>query len=144
LPFGTSITGYIGKRLDPTRGDRDFYAVDIPAPGQQALALVKLTLTALPNFATCTLLYRQGFDTALGQYSVGRPGRDLQISAPRLAPGRYFLAVLQDLDPYGGMPPFIHENVSDPYILTIAPASPRTDEEIEPNDQFASANPIRP
>jgi serine/threonine-protein kinase len=142
LPFGTTITGTLGKRIDPTHGDRDFYAVDVPASGQpQAM---KIRVTALPNFAMCTLLYRQGFDTPLGQYCVGRPGRDLFISALRLDPGRYFVAVLQDLDPYGGPPPFVHENISDTYSLTFGPASPGPGEEIEPNDQFASANPIQP
>ncbi len=143
LPFDTSITGTLGKRLDATHGDRDFYAVDVPATGPSQ-PLVKLRVTALPNFAMCTLLYRQGFDTPLAQYCVGRPGRELSIPALRLDPGRYFVAVLQDLDPYGGTPPFLHENVSDTYSLTFGPASPAAGEEIEPNDQFASANPIQP
>jgi serine/threonine-protein kinase len=138
MPFGTSIVGYLGKRREPGKGDRDFYAVDVPHP------VVSLKVTALPNFAMCTMLYRQGFDTALGQYCVGRPGRDLSIPALRLEPGRYFLAVLQDLDPYGGPVPFVHENVSDPYTLTIADAAPKPGEEIEPNDQVASANPMTP
>ncbi len=144
LPFDSTITGYLGKRIDPTRGDRDFYAVDVPAswPGQQPV--VKLTVSALPNFAMCTLIYRQGFDTALGQYCVGRPGRELSIPALRLDPGHYFVAVLQDLDPYGGPLPFIHENVSDTYTVDVGAGSADLREEIEPNDQFGSANVITP
>src|SRR5262249_3527682 len=68
LPFGTTMTAPRGGRSDATHGDRDFYAVDAPAgktPGEQAL--VSLKVTALPNFGMCTLLYRQGFDTAMGQ-----------------------------------------------------------------------------
>lgn len=140
MPFGSSIEGYLGKRREVGKGDRDFYAVDVP----REAAVVSLKVTALPNFAMCTLLYRQGFDSALGQYCVGRPGRELSIPALRLEPGRYFLAVLQDLDPYGGVVPFVHENVSDPYALTIGVSAPRPGEEIEPNDQVASANAIMP
>ncbi len=143
LPFGASATGHLGRRIDATHGDLDFYAVDVPAaPGEQAA--VSLKVTALPNFGMCTLVYRQGFDSALGQYCVGRPGRDLMIPALRLDPGRYFLAVLQDLDPYGGATPFIHENVSDTYTVSIGVASPRAGEEVEPNDSVGSADPIVP
>jgi serine/threonine-protein kinase len=142
LPFGTSITGKLGERIDPTHGDRDFYAVDIPGAGGQAT--IGLKVTPLPNFATCTMLYRQGYGTPLGQYCVGRPGRELSIPALRLEAGRYFLAVVQDLDPYGGPPIFIHENVSDTYTLTIGAAVPGPGEEVEPNDRVASANALAP
>jgi len=139
MPFGTAITGQLGRRLDPAHGDRDFYAVDVPAPG-----VVKLKVTALPNFGMCTMLYRQGYDGALGQYCVGRPARELDVRALRLEPGRYFLAVVQDVDPYGGPPVYVHENVSDTYTLTVGAASPAASEEVEPNDRVASANPIAP
>jgi serine/threonine-protein kinase len=143
LPFGSAVTGHLGRRIDATHGDRDFYAVEVPAaPAERAV--VSLKVTALPNFGMCTLLYRQGFDSALGQYCVGRPGRDLVIPALRLDAGRYFLAVLQDLDPYGGETPFIHENVSDTYSVSIGVASPKPGEEVEPNDSVASADPIVP
>ncbi len=144
FPFGTTITGYLGKRVDATHGDRDFYAVDVPAPWPGEAATVKITVTALPNFAMCTLLYRQGFTTPLGQYCVGRPGRELVIPALRLDPGRYFITVLQDLDRYGGPAPFIHENVSDPYSVTVTSQNVGRGDEVEPNDQFASANTITP
>jgi serine/threonine-protein kinase len=143
LPFGTTVAGYLGKRIDPTHGDRDFYAVDVPATSPGNPSTVKVAVSPLPNFATCTLLYRQGFDTPLGQYCVGRPGRDLGIPALRLDPGRYFFAVFQDMDPYGGSPPFVHENISDPYSIAVGPASPGDGDEVEPNDHVASANPIR-
>jgi serine/threonine-protein kinase len=144
FPFGTTITGQIGKRRDSTHGDRDFYAVDVPAtmPGQRSV--VKLSVSALPNFATCTLVYRQGLDSPLAQYCVGRPARELVVPALRVDPGRYFIAELQDMDAYGGAPPFIHENVSDSYALSIGASASTGGEEIEPNDQVASANPIVP
>jgi eukaryotic-like serine/threonine-protein kinase len=147
MPFGRTATGYLGKRLDPGHGDRDFYAVDVPSiPGENppTLSTVRLRVTALPNFAMCTMIYRQGLSTALGQYCVGRPSKDLVIPALRLEPGRYLVAVMQDLDPYGTLAPFIHENVSDPYTLTVEPSTGGPAAEIEPNDQVASANRVAP
>jgi serine/threonine-protein kinase len=144
LPFGTSITGQIGKRHDQTHGDRDFYLVNIPAPAVGAPAIVSIKTTALPNFATCTMLYKKGQQSALGQYCVGRPGRDLAIDALRVEPGAYLLAVLQDMDPYGGAQVYVHENISDTYVLTVGTAPITQGVEIEPNDAVASANPVAP
>jgi hypothetical protein len=78
---------------------------------------------------------------------VGREGRELSIPALRLEPGRYYASVLQDLDPRGGKrAPFVHENVSDPYTITVAIADPpgMRSAEIEPNDEPASANIVAP
>jgi serine/threonine-protein kinase len=144
LPFGTSITGQIGRRHDSTHGDRDFYRVDIPAGAAGASAIISIKTAALPNFATCTMLYRKGQQSALGQYCVGRPGRDLEIDALRVEPGSYLVAVLQDMDPYGGPQVFTHENISDVYSLTVATAAATQGVEIEPNDAVASANPATP
>ncbi|APR85065.1 serine/threonine protein kinase [Minicystis rosea] len=144
LPFGTSISGHVGRRLDTTHGDRDFYAVDIPAPSPGAQATVALKLTPLPNFGICMMLHRQGYGSPLGQYCVGRQGRELSIPALRIDAGRHFFTVLQDLDPYGGPPVFTHENVSDTYTLTVAAAAPAPGAEVEPNDRVPSANTIVP
>jgi serine/threonine-protein kinase len=142
VPFGAEAAGYLGKRLDPSRGDRDFYAYDVPA-GEGGSALVSLRVSALPNFAMCTLLYRQGFSTPLAQYCTGRAAKDLVIPALRIEPGRYLVAIMQDMDPYGApTPPFVHENVSDPYVVSLARAAPDAADEIEPDDQVASAVPI--
>jgi eukaryotic-like serine/threonine-protein kinase len=143
MPFDSSIYGYLGARIDANHGDRDFYAVTVPPPAPGHDSLVALKVTTLPNIAMCTMLYRQGLPDPLGQYCVGRPGRDLVIPALRLAPGPYFLAVLQDMEPYGG-PPYVHENVSDRYVLTIGPATVSPGVEVEPNDQVASANRVSP
>ncbi|MFO0756217.1 MAG: serine/threonine-protein kinase [Byssovorax sp.] len=143
VPLGSAVTGFLGKRLDPGHGDRDFYAYDLPAKGG-AGPVVELKVSALPNFAMCTMLYRAEFPTAIGQYCVGRPGRDLIIPAMRVEPGRYFVAAMQDLDGYGGAVPFIHENVSDTYTITLRTIDPPEGQEIEPNDQVASATPVAP
>ncbi|MEO7331104.1 MAG: serine/threonine-protein kinase, partial [Minicystis sp.] len=53
VPLGTPVSGLLGKRLDPAHGDRDFYAVDIPARAGK-LPVIELKVSALPNFAMCT------------------------------------------------------------------------------------------
>jgi serine/threonine-protein kinase len=144
VPLGQPATGLIGRRIDAERSDRDFFAVDIPKDPSSNETCVTLSVKALPNFALCSLLYRQGFETPLAQYCVGRPGRDLVIPALRIEPGRYFLAILQDMSPYGApVAPPVHENVSDRYELLLAQASADPSWEVEPNDQVGSANPIR-
>jgi serine/threonine-protein kinase len=87
VPLGREVTAYLGRRLDPTHGDRDFFAFDIPANGPGGNALIKLEVSALPNLAMCTMLYKQGLTTALGQYCVGRPARALSIPAVEATPG---------------------------------------------------------
>ncbi len=143
VPLGAPVNGLLGKRLDPSHGDRDFYAFDLPERAGKP-PVIELKVSALPNFSMCTMLYRPGFTTALGQYCVGRPGRELSIPAMRLDAGRYFLAVVQDLDGYGGSAPFLHENVSDTYTIVLRPVEPPEGHEIEPNDQVASATSLLP
>jgi serine/threonine-protein kinase len=137
IPFGRAVSGLLGKRIDASTSDRDFYTVDVPS----AAPVVHLATTAIPNLAMCTLLYRDGLLAPLAQYCVGRPGRDLVIPALRLDPGRYFIAVMQDRDAYGApAPPPVYENVSDRYRFTLVAAAPSDTGEIEPNDLPASAN----
>jgi serine/threonine-protein kinase len=145
VPLGQAVTAYLGRRLDPTHGDRDFFAFDLPAsPSPGGAAVISLHVSALPNLPMCTMIYKQGFSTSLGQYCVGRAGRDLVIPALRLEPGHYLLTALQDLESYGGPPPFIHENVSDSYTLLASAVTPEPGHEIEPNDQVASAEQLAP
>lgn len=153
LPLGRTISGALGKRLDAVSSDIDFYSIDVPAAGPDAGTFeaegggrtASVRVTALPNFGACTMLFRAGLQSALYQFCVGRPGRDLVIPALRLEPGRYFLAVKQDLDRYGATAqPFVYENVSDTYSVTVALTDAAPDFELEPNDQLASANFIAP
>jgi hypothetical protein len=139
VPFGRPVSGFLGKRLDATTSDRDFYAVEVPASASH----VRLTTTAIPNLSMCTLLYRDGLSAPLAQYCVGRPGRDLVIDGLALEPGRYFAAIVQDRDAYGEVaPPPVYENVSDPYRFELTAATPSDSAESEPNDLPASANPL--
>ena len=140
IPFGASVRGYLGKRLDPQRSDRDFYRVDVPA----GISSVRLTTTSLPNIPLCTYVFREGLEDALGMYCPGRAGRDLGIELLKLEPGRYRLAIMQDGNCYGGSAPPVHENVSDTYMLTFAASTPSDDAEEEPNDTLGSATRIAP
>ncbi|HZO12229.1 MAG TPA: serine/threonine-protein kinase [Polyangiaceae bacterium] len=130
LVLGSPVQGYIGRRLEPTKGDRDFYWFELEGASQ-----VSLRLDALPNFATCALLYRIDMPRPLGQYCTGRPQADLVLPALRLEGARYLVAVMQD--PNGA--PFVLENISDPYELEIGLVSEHQNEEVEPNDDVASA-----
>ncbi|MFO0587294.1 MAG: serine/threonine-protein kinase [Polyangiaceae bacterium] len=141
VPFGANVSGYLGRRISKDTGDRDFFEMDIP-PSAPNVSFVSIDVTALPNIPMCTLLYRGGLSTVLGRYCVGRPGRDLAIPALRLEPGKYFVAVMQDMDPYGGPVPFVHENISDPYTVSVKHVERPTGVEVEPNDQIGSATSI--
>jgi hypothetical protein len=93
--------------------------------------------------AMCSVLYRVGFSQPLAQYCAGQAGQDLLVGALRLDAGSYFLAVSQDRtrDENGQAPP-IHENVSDPYRVTVDLASVSPGDEIEPNDSASAAQPM--
>jgi serine/threonine-protein kinase len=164
IPLGQAARGQIGKRIDASHGDRDFYAFDLPAPAAGppaprpatigsappasggsaappgAQAFLGLRVSGLPSLAMCTMIYRPGFADAVGQYCVGRAGRDLVIPALRLDPGRYFLAVLQD----GSVDPAVHETISDSYTVLAESTIPGPGIEIEPNDRIASATALAP
>ena len=140
VPLGKTVRGQLGRRNSTGEGDRDFYAFTVPDGPEGVPSFVALRLTALPNFASCALLYKAGFQQQLAQYCVGSSDQSLVISALHVDAGDYFVAVLQDRNPYGGeQPPPIHENVSDDYRLQIRSVTPERGQEVEPNDRPASA-----
>ncbi len=65
------------------------------------------------------------------------------IGALALDPGSYLVAVLQDMDPRGGPPPYVYESISDTYTLLAESTVPDPNAETEPNDQAASATPVQ-
>jgi len=142
VPLGRSVSGYLGRRIDDHTGDRDFYSFEVPTRSG-SITTIQLSVAPIPNFSTCTFIYRQGQPAALAQFCVGRAGRALEVPRLELPPGRYLAAVMQDLDPYGsGRPPFVHENVSDSYELRIDLSDEAPELESEPNDHLSSANAI--
>jgi eukaryotic-like serine/threonine-protein kinase len=142
LPLGRAMTGRLGKRLDESHGDRDFYAFELPATSPGAPGFLRLRVSALPSIATCAMLYRPGFADAVGQYCAGRPGRDLLIPALALEPGRYLVAILQDRSARGGVEPYVYESISDTYTVQVERTTPEPGSEVEPNDHVPSATAI--
>jgi eukaryotic-like serine/threonine-protein kinase len=131
LPFGTAVTAQIGKRIDARTSDRDFFSVVVPA----TTTPTHLSVSGLPNIPTCTWLYRAGVQDPIARYCPGVVGRNLDLPALQLTPGRYLLAVLQDMDPYGAdNAPFVYENVSDSYTLRLGPGTDDPSVEHEPNE----------
>ena len=135
IALGREARGQLGKRLDATHGDRDFYSFVIPEGASRGDALIQLHVSAVPSMATCTTMYRAGFGDPLGTYCVGSPGRDLTISLLALDAGRYHVAVAEDVGASG----LVHESISDTYTIIVDRAATDSSMETEPNDQVASA-----
>lgn len=139
VPFGTPVDGRLGRRISEDRGDQDNYAVTIPeSDGQRTGA--SLNVTALPNMAICAFLFQKGVQQPLHQYCAGAPGLPIDVPQMELRPGKYLVAIKQDLSVYSeGQPVYIHENVSDDYTLKLAPAKFASDFEVEPNEEERGA-----
>ncbi len=135
LLVGTALRGQIGRRLSPKVGDRDVYVFNNP-PGQNTIAL---HLTALPNIPLCMSVYRAGYAEPLATYCGGAPGLPLHVAPLRLAPGRYFIAVAQDMWGDTRGPAWVLENVSDRYQLLVEHATTDPLIEVEPNDTREAA-----
>ncbi len=139
VPFGRSVRGFLGKRIDVDRSDRDFYRIALPS----SEAVVSVSMTALPNIASCLWVYREGEVEPRARYCTGAPGKDLSIPALHMDPGPYLFAVMQDRAAYDERGrPFVLENVSDAYELTVSGATPDKATESEPNDEEAVATPV--
>ncbi len=140
VPFGERVTGHLGKRLAPNQSDIDFFAFDVPASTKPAAVKVG----ALPNMATCVQLFRKGDTAPTAQWCSGLPGLDIEIPGLRVEPGPYYLAIMQDMDARGSAAPFIYENVSDEYSVTLGPSDLDDSFEVEPNDEPGAANLVEP
>jgi serine/threonine-protein kinase len=144
LPLGQAMRGQLGRRVDENHGDRDFYALDLPAVAPGLKSHLKLQVSALPTMATCVILYRPGFDDPVGQFCGGRPGRAVVSPVIDLDPGRYLLVVLQDLDSYGGERPAIQESISDTYTVLAESVTLTLESDGGPDDEAASILAIPP
>ena len=155
VPFGSTVSATLGKRSSPSQSDIDVFAVDIEkndAPGPTRPAdklgdgsrLVSLKVKALPNIAMCTQLFRKGVESPMAQFCTGKVGLPLEIPRFKLAPGSYLFTVLEDMNPYGGEPRFVLENVSDEYSLSLDDAVFDPSQEVEPNDSQHAANAMTP
>jgi len=136
IPYGDQVHATLGKRVATTEGDIDFFTVEVPARDKPS----SLVMTSLPNIPQCLQIFQKGQLTPTAQFCSGRAGLDIEIPALKIEPGPYVLAVIQDLDKYGeDRLPFVHENVSDEYLLRLGPAEVDSSFESEPNDDVNSA-----
>jgi serine/threonine-protein kinase len=131
LPFPLDVRGHIGQRIDRQRSDRDFFRITIP-PGNDTF---HLAFDPLPNLATCVSLYPPDSQEPFGHYCTGAPDVALDVSALKLTPGSWIVALMQDRETYfeSGPAP-VYENISDEYRLRLEPSAPAPDRETEPND----------
>jgi len=137
LPFPLDVRGHLGQRLDQKRSDRDFFRVELPA----ASDVFHLSFEPLPNLASCVVFYPADAQDPFGRYCTGAPDVGLDVSALRLTPGSWIVAVMQDQDAYfDSGPPPVYENVSDEYRLKLAPGTAAPDREVEPNDAAPLGN----
>ncbi|NUP12447.1 MAG: serine/threonine protein kinase [Polyangiaceae bacterium] len=118
LPFGAEVTGYLGKRVDAQTGDRDFYAVDVPA-SDDGRDRVTLHVTPLPNMALCAVVYDRGWPEPTGRFCGGGPGKVIAPGPLSLSPGRHYIEIQQNVAAQEGGAAFVHENVSDAYRLSV-------------------------
>ncbi len=139
LPFPLDVRGHLGQRLDRDRSDRDFFRVPLPAGS----GVFHLAFDPLPNLATCLSLYPPDGQEPFGHYCTGAAGVGLDVSALRLTPGTWVVALMQDRDTYfeAGPPP-VYENVSDEYRLRLEPATATPEREVEPNDAPQVSNTV--
>ena len=139
VPTGSAVSGHIGRRVDASNGDVDFYRFEFAGDDP---VTARLHVDSLPNFGLCASLYKVGFAQPIAQYCSGaQGGQPILVPALRLDPGSYFVALMQDRNAApggrGGAP--VHENVSDPYRITFAETRPSDTSEREPNDAIEQA-----
>jgi serine/threonine-protein kinase len=141
LPFPLDVRGHLGQRLDQKRSDRDFFRVNVPAGGD----VFHLSFEPLPNLASCVAFYQADAQEPFGRYCTAMPEIGLDVSALRLTPGPWIIAVMQDQDTYfeSGPPP-VYENVSDEYRLKLGSGTAVPEREVEPNDAAPLGNVVAP
>jgi serine/threonine-protein kinase len=127
------VTGYLGKRLSTSEGDRDVFVVNWPSSSRH---VVTVRVTAIPNLdIKLTIGDADGHTTTADEGRIG----DDEIVHRRGIDGPLVVTVAQTVAK--GMLPV--ENVSDAYTLTIT-EEPAEDAEVEPNGNDADATPIAP
>jgi serine/threonine-protein kinase len=129
--IGTTVTGYIGKRISATEPDKDYFRFD--GSGHRVMSV---TVTGLPNIdVNLTVGDRDGHATTSdeGRIGAGEAVHRREVDGPLI------ISVGQTIAK-GQLPT---ENVSDAYTLTVT--EERADAgEVEPNNMDADATPLVP
>jgi serine/threonine-protein kinase len=141
VPFGSSVSAFLGKRISDSQSDIDVFSVTVP----ESAKLTELKVKGLPNIPMCTQIFRKGESQPLSQFCPGKSNVMLDIPRLRLPPGPYLFTVVEDMNPYGESGPrYVFENVSDEYTLEVDEALPDPSREVEPNDVQQAATPVEP
>ncbi|MBX3162445.1 MAG: serine/threonine protein kinase [Deltaproteobacteria bacterium] len=129
----TAVTGYLGKRLSPSEGDRDAYLVRWPESGRR---IVTIAVTGVPNLdLNLVLSDRNGVVAArIDEGGVGEG----EVLHRRAVDGPIIVTVGQTMAKDQKLPV---ENVSDAYTLTVTEEAEQKGE-VEPNGTEADANPL--
>ena len=136
IAAGEPVTGYLGKRVSVTDGDRDFYRV---GPGDSRLAAITAKVSAIPNIDIALRLYAPGGQLidAADENGVGLP----ESIHDRVVEGEVVVMV-GHRERAPGDRSLPTENVSDAYELVVRRAALDDGREREPNDSPAAASPI--
>lgn len=142
VPFGSSVTGQLGKRLGAERGDQDNFSIDVPANSEAGMSIVDVKLTALPNMGICVWIFSAGQQEPAHKLCGGAAGRGVHVPRLSLKAGTYLFVVKQDRDKYTeGESPLLFENVSDDYELRVGSAASSQElREVEPNENPIQTN----
>lgn len=133
---GTAVTGFLGKRMDRSRSDHDFYRV----AGDGEPAVVTAHVSALPNIdIELSLLDATG--KAIAHADEGVVDHDEWIRRYRVRGPVYVLVTEARKNNLAGLPT---ENISDPYTLTVDVEPASEERETEPNETPSDAHPLRP
>ncbi len=134
IAIGAPVTGYLGKRLGPRDSDRDVFVV--PSTGKRRV--LSIALLGPPNLDVSFTV--RGSDGAV-RATVDEAGLGgSEAIHRRMLDGEVEISVRESVP---ATQPFVIENVSDPYTLTVTEERADTGE-IEPNNADADATPLAP
>jgi hypothetical protein len=135
IASGRAIRGQIGKRRAPEESDRDFFVLPVTAPNNR----LSVETSGIPEMD----LILQVYDNAgkeIAESETGAEGDSEAIFNLRVAPGDYYVQVREVW--VSGQQAL--ENISDWYSLKAVLDVASPDEELEPNNDPQSANPLAP
>ncbi len=130
------VTGYVGRRVSRTEPDRDFFVVPRAA---DAPGLVTVRVSGLPNLDV-KLVVRDGRGAVIASADEAGVGGGEAVRRWRLA-GPALIEVTEAMAPGQPLPT---ENVSDPYVLSVADEAEDAAWESEPNGNGPDATPVTP
>ena len=134
---GAPVTGRIGRRINRSRSDRDFYRLR-ERPDPSAGDRIVVEVTSLPNIDVGLYLYEPG-GRLLAQADEGGAGHGEWLRWYRVR--EPVILMVSEVRRPGSQPT---ENVSDSYRMTaeLVRGAAARDTEAEPNDSTADAVPL--